>query len=173
MNVTPFDRSPSQQGGVAIGPVIAASALVDPGCTTEFSHGHHQDGIQQTASIQILDQSRKSLIRRWQQVILVESKIILVRVPILALLNAGPNSLPQGLIGWNRRLDVSQAKELEKTHAKQTETADLQCIAPAYLCCAAHTGFQLNRISRAEMKTQREIFSCPTRIPEDAPDIIS
>jgi hypothetical protein len=147
--------------------------ILDPNPRSKSSIQILDPNPRSKSSIQILDQSRKSLIRRWQQVILVESKIILVRVPILALLNAGPNSLPQGLIGWNRRLDVSQAKELGKTHAKQTETADLQCIAPAYLCCAAHTGFQLNRISRAEMKTQREIFSCPTRIPEDAPDIIS
>ena len=76
INLSPFDPRSGHGDGVDIGPMVAAAVCRDLRGPTEFPHPNHQGFIQQTALVEIFEQSRKSGIKFGDQMIAVLREIL-------------------------------------------------------------------------------------------------
>src|SRR6185369_5833216 len=72
---------PGHRNGHCVGPVIAPAALVHFWSAAEFAQGQDQGGIQKASFIQVIDQSRETLIEPWHVIVLQAAENLLVMIP--------------------------------------------------------------------------------------------
>ena len=77
-----FDSASGQDDAVAMGPVIAPDTRVYFRRPAKLTHCNHQGFLEESAAIEVGDQRRKRLVRRWNKVILEPAKDIFVSVPV-------------------------------------------------------------------------------------------
>src|SRR5581483_3537440 len=76
-----LDAAASQQGAVAMFPVIAARLVVDTWRAAEFADRDHERTVDQAAFFQVVEQGAVGLIEPWGVAILHDLKVAVVVVP--------------------------------------------------------------------------------------------